>query len=134
MPHISTWNRKVFPLFPSFKIRHSFFITYFPSFLMYGLCILKGAFTATFPPLPQHIGLYWNLPKRGIFLILLPYCLQYICTSKTRLRKFETNIPRKGTARPQSQFLQFLHSCFCERTIYSPHRLQQNRGTDRGNI
>ncbi len=30
--------------------------------------------------------------------------------------KFETNIPRKGIARPQSQFP---HSCVCERFIYS---------------
>jgi hypothetical protein len=30
-------------------------------------------------------------------------------TAKTRYRKFETNIPRKGTAQLQSQFL---HSCF----------------------
>ncbi len=40
-------------------------------------------------------------------------------TAKTQYRKFETNIPRKGTARLQSQIL---HSCFCERFIYSPDR------------
>jgi hypothetical protein len=40
-------------------------------------------------------------------------------TEKTHYWKFETNIPRKGTVRPQSQFL---HSCFCERFIYSHHR------------
>ncbi len=39
-----------------------------------------------------------------------------MCTAK---RKFETNIPRKGTVRLQSQFL---HSCFCERFIYSSDR------------
>ncbi len=33
---------------------------------------------------------------------------------KNQYRKFETNIPRKGTARPQ----QFPHSCVCER-LYS---------------
>ncbi len=38
------------------------------------------------------------------------------CTAKTQYRKFETNIPRKGVARPQSQFP---HSCVCERFIYS---------------
>ncbi len=27
------------------------------------------------------------------------------CTAKTHYRKFEINIPRNGTARPQSQFL-----------------------------
>jgi hypothetical protein len=37
-------------------------------------------------------------------------------TAKTQYRKFETNIPRKGTGQPQAQFL---HSCFCERFIYS---------------
>ncbi len=37
-------------------------------------------------------------------------------TAKTQCRKFETNIPRKGIARPQSQFS---HLCVCERFIYS---------------
>jgi hypothetical protein len=40
-------------------------------------------------------------------------------TAKTQNRKFETHIPRKGTARLQSQFL---HQCFYERFIYSPDR------------
>ncbi len=31
-------------------------------------------------------------------------------------RKFETSIPRNETARPRSKFL---HSCICERNIYS---------------
>jgi hypothetical protein len=33
------------------------------------------------------------------------------CTAKTQYRKFETNTPRKGIARPQSPFP---HSCVCE--------------------
>ncbi len=37
-------------------------------------------------------------------------------TAKTQYWKFETNIPRKGIARPQSQFP---HLCVCERFIYS---------------
>jgi hypothetical protein len=37
-------------------------------------------------------------------------------TAKTKCRKFETNIPRKGISGPQSQFP---HSCVCERIIYS---------------
>jgi hypothetical protein len=37
-------------------------------------------------------------------------------TAKTQYRKFETNIPRKGIARPQPQFP---YSCVCERFIYS---------------
>jgi hypothetical protein len=31
-------------------------------------------------------------------------CCRHICTAKNQFRKFETNIPRKGTVRPQSQF------------------------------
>jgi hypothetical protein len=38
------------------------------------------------------------------------------CTAKKQYRKFETNIPRKGTVRPQSQFL---HSCVSERFMYT---------------
>ncbi len=52
---------------------------------------------------------------------------------RTLQQKSHLYIPRKGIARPQSQFL---HTCVCERFIYSrigPHIfLQQNR--DRGNI
>ncbi len=36
-------------------------------------------------------------------------------TAKTKCRKFETNIPRKGISGPQSQFP---HSCVCGRIIY----------------
>jgi len=50
-------------------------------------------------------------------------------------RKFEKYIHRKGTVWLQSQFL---HSCFCVRFIYSRIGLhillQENRGTDCGNI
>ncbi len=43
-----------------------------------------------------------------------------IYTAKTQYPpKFETNIPRKGIARPLSQFP---HSCVCERFIYSQDR------------
>jgi hypothetical protein len=38
---------------------------------------------------------------------------------KNQYRKFETNIPREGIARPQSQFP---HSCICERFIYCHDR------------
>ncbi len=38
-----------------------------------------------------------------------------MCTEKTKCRKFETNIPRKGISGPQSQFP---HSYVCERIIY----------------
>jgi hypothetical protein len=40
-------------------------------------------------------------------------------TAKKQYRTLETNIPRKGIARPQSQFP---HSCVCERFKYSHNR------------
>ncbi len=40
-------------------------------------------------------------------------------TAKTQCRNFETNIPRKGIARP---LFQFPLSCVCERFIYSHNR------------
>ncbi len=42
--------------------------------------------------------------------------LQIQHTAKTKCRKLETNIPRKGISVSQSQSP---HSCFCERIIYS---------------
>ncbi len=42
-------------------------------------------------------------------------------TAKPQYRKFETNIPRIGIARPQSQFPHLL-VCVCERFIYSHDR------------
>jgi hypothetical protein len=44
---------------------------------------------------------------------------QLHCTAKAHCRKFKTNIPRKGTVRPQSQFP---HSSVGERFIYSHTR------------
>ena len=56
-------------------------------------------------------------------------------TAKKQYRKFETNIPRKGIARPQSQFP---HLCVCERIIYSHDGAAVSAGgnmwTDPGNI
>jgi hypothetical protein len=46
-------------------------------------------------------------------------------------RKSDLCIPRNETARPRSQFL---HSCICERFIYSYIWLQQNKQTDPVNI
>jgi hypothetical protein len=56
-------------------------------------------------------------------------------TAKTKCRKFETNIPRKGILGPQAQFP---HSCVFERIIYS-HDVPAfsaggNMWTDPGNI
>jgi hypothetical protein len=58
----------------------------------------------------------------------------FIRTAKKQYRKFETNIPRKGIARPQSQFP---HSCVCGRFLYSHDRSAYssagNLWTDPGN-
>ncbi len=55
-------------------------------------------------------------------------------TAKKHYRKFETNIPRKGIARPKSQFP---HSCICERFLYShdqsAYSAAGNMLTDSGN-
>jgi hypothetical protein len=40
---------------------------------------------------------------------------EHSCPAKNQYRKFETNVPTKGIARPQSQFP---HSCVCERFIH----------------
>ena len=62
-------------------------------------------------------------------------CPDRSCTAKTKCRKFETNIPRKGISGPQSQFP---HSCVCERIIYShdgsAFSAEGNMWTDPGNI
>jgi hypothetical protein len=61
--------------------------------------------------------------------------LRLFYTAKTKCRKFETNIPRKGISGPQSQFP---HSCVCERIIYSHDGSVFSAGgnmwTDPGNI
>ncbi len=49
-------------------------------------------------------------------------------TSKAVYRKFETIIPRNETSRLQSQFL---HSCFCDRFIYSHDRSAYSAAGDR---
>jgi hypothetical protein len=41
----------------------------------------------------------------------------HLTTAKKQYRKFETNIPKKGIARPQSQFP---HACVCGRFLYIP--------------
>jgi hypothetical protein len=55
----------------------------------------------------------------GIFPSNKTVILVIVCTAKKQYRKFETNIPRKGIARPQ---FQFPHSCVCEQFIYSQDR------------
>ncbi len=52
----------------------------------------------------------WNFAEPQILLAKYVFCESYaislctICTAKNQCRKFETNNPRKGIARPQSQF------------------------------
>ncbi len=65
-------------------------------------------------------GMFW---MTGLFQTKLSFKLtrqkSLHCTAKNQCRKFETNIPRKWIARPQSQFP---HSCVCEQFIYSHNR------------
>ncbi len=60
-------------------------------------------------------GMFWVI---GLFQTKLSFKLirqkSLHCTAKNQYRKFETNILRKGIARPQSQFP---HSCVCEQFI-----------------
>ncbi len=56
-------------------------------------------------------------------------------TAQIPYRKLETNIPRKGTAQPHSQFLRpvSVRDLYIP-TIGLPIRLQENRRNDPGNI
>jgi hypothetical protein len=60
---------------------------------------------------PLWVGNFWDKLKKLL--------ANHSNSTKTQYRKFETNIPRKGIALPQSQFPQ---SCVCERFIYSQDR------------
>jgi hypothetical protein len=62
-----------------------------------------------FPPSPLL------QPPRGQVVTIVGY------TAKTQYRKFETNIPRKGIARPQSQFQQSVSDLYIP-TIGLPRR------------
>ncbi len=67
----------------------------------------------TSPPVLHHNTLLSDISggrKRG------QHCRAIHYTAKSKCRKFETNIPRKGISGPQSQFP---HSCVCEQIIYS---------------
>jgi hypothetical protein len=66
-----------------------------------------------------YIRYITNIVVLHAFLLKRMYKNTYtmVChTAKTKCRKFETNISRKGISGPQSQFP---HSCVCERIIYS---------------
>jgi hypothetical protein len=64
-----------------------------------------------------YVDLNDTATKRSITQFKRHITLHHITyTAKTKCRKFETNIPRKGISGPQSQFP---HSCVCELIIYS---------------
>ena len=73
----------------------------------------------------SRLALYCRFP--ATIHIQEIHCLH---TAKTKCRKLETNIPRKGISGSQSQFP---HSCVCERFIKSQdwytYFLQQSRQT-----
>ncbi len=81
-------------------------------------------------PLPDtYAVLYCTLYNNPNYFIYVLY------PAKNQYWKFETNIPRKGIVRPQSQIP---HSCVCERFIYSHDRSAYsgagNMWIDPGNI
>ncbi len=68
----------------------------------------------------QSLLLFIDCRTRRNHLIVLGHVSNETdCSAKTQYRKLETNIPRNGIARPQSQFP---HSCVCARIIYSHDR------------
>jgi hypothetical protein len=94
-------------------------------------------------PLPQHTYGQHLYCKNGLTVIgKCPatssmyrgaFCDLLTLTAKTQYQEFEPNIPRKGTARPQSQFL-YIHvsvSDLYSPTIGLPILLQGNRWTGR---
>ncbi len=97
---------------------------------------LTAHYFTSFVPVAQQAG-QAVMTRR----LSLNMCLCFLsslcpaCIAKTQYRKFQTNIPRKGTARLQSQFP---HSCFLSHLyiplIVLPILLQENRWTERGII
>ncbi len=72
-------------------------------------------------PLDKHVSFHALTGKLiGVYSIIHTVAhlvnLGRSAQAKNQYRKFETNIPRKGIARPQSQFSP---SCVCERFMYS---------------
>ncbi len=63
-----------------------------------------------------------SLSKLKVNVVMLLWyhnCAKCLILNCTLQRNFELCIPRKGIARPQSQFP---HSCVCERFLYSHYR------------
>ncbi len=85
---------------------HHFYIVFFPFYPTFSCFRCKSfcLFYCTRHPSNDQ------RPHSGLLIRLMSF------TAKTKLGKFETNIPRKGISGPQSQFP---HSCVCERIIYS---------------
>jgi len=66
-----------------------------------------------------HNTLFETMQNTGNQLRSLSSLFDSLHTAKTQYRKFETNIPRKRIAWPQSQSP---YSCVCERFVYSHDR------------
>ncbi len=86
---------------------------------------------------PQICVLVHRSPLAQHMVFMIPGTGSWVYgTAKTKCRKFETNIPRKGISGSQSQFLH--SSCVCERIIYSHHGSAFSAGgnmwTDPGTI
>jgi hypothetical protein len=60
-----------------------------------------------------------------VYRIVPPYVRSKLYTAKNQYRKFETNIPKKGIARPQSQFPHSSVSDLYIPTIDVPNLLQE---------
>jgi hypothetical protein len=101
------------------------------SFLQLSKYIYSGIHTQCYDRKSIHEQDTWLQPCR---LYNVHYIVYLYHTAKTKCRKFETNIPRKGISGPQSQFP---HSV-CERIIYSHDGSASSAGgnmqTDPGNI
>ncbi len=97
---------------------------------------LPSHYSLSFVPIAQQAGqavMTRHLSLNMCLCFLSSLCPDWI--AKTQYQKCQTNNPRKGIARLQSQFL---HSCFFS-DLYIPLiglliLVQENRWTERGNI
>jgi hypothetical protein len=121
--------------------------------IIYGLqplwSVLPALTDRTCLPRPEMLGYeLLTIPAAAIYSTMNGYnrlkssmenqviALVVPCLLPALYRKSNLCIPKKGIARPP---VPILHSCVCERFIYSQDRstyvwLQQNRQTDPGNI
>ncbi len=85
------------------------------AFLSYFLLLFEIETKLTEQHLFRLASCNWRRKEPNFNLLTREEWRAYCRTAKTQYRKFETNIPRKGTARLQSKFL---HSYFLELFIY----------------